>query len=44
VKISERSAAGKTQDTKGGTIVVTGEDIKLVGAQIDASAAPAAAR
>jgi filamentous hemagglutinin family protein len=38
VKISGTlSAAGKTQDTKGGTIVVTGEDIKLVGAQIDAS-------
>src|SRR5436190_2795280 len=31
------SAAGKKQDTKGGTIQVTGEDIRVAGAQIDAS-------
>ncbi len=31
------TAAGKKQDTKGGTIVVTGEDIQVAGATIDAS-------
>jgi filamentous hemagglutinin family protein len=38
VKISGTlSAAGKRQNTNGGTIVVTGEDIKVANAQIDAS-------
>ena len=31
------SAAGKKKDTKGGTILVTGEDIQFVGAVVDAS-------
>jgi filamentous hemagglutinin family protein len=31
------SAAGKKAGTKGGTVVVTGEDIQLAGAKIDAS-------
>ncbi len=38
VKLSGKiSAAGKDKGTKGGTIVVTGENIQLAGAQIDAS-------
>src|SRR3954447_7924541 len=38
VKISGKlSAAGKKAGTKGGTILVTGEDIQLTGATIDAS-------
>src|SRR3984957_15430109 len=38
VKLSGRiSAAGKAKGTKGGTVVVTGENIQLTGAQIDAS-------
>ena len=38
VKLSGRiSAAGKDKGTKGGTVVVTGENIQLAGATIDAS-------
>ena len=38
IKISGTlSAAGKDKGTTGGTIVVTGEDIKFVGAMVDAS-------
>ena len=38
IKISGTlSAAGKNRGTKGGTIVVSGEDIKFAGAQVDAS-------
>jgi hypothetical protein len=38
VKLSGQvSAAGKAKGTKGGTVVVTGENIQLSGAQIDAS-------
>ena len=45
VKISgSLSAAGKHRNTKGGTILVTGEHIKLANARVDTSGRAAAAR
>src|SRR5438105_1158388 len=38
------AAAGKRPGAKGGTVVVSGEDIKLTAARVDASGRPAAAR